>query len=154
LAQIGSACVFRRDDRRIRTHARRQRIIFLAPKGPDGLSDDVWDAMEKALQGVSDFKLRDTSQHGREGGRRTDPRTHAGGIARRAMHKLEVEIIDSTDASDPPVAKTPGRYSTAGFASVNSSISLTFWPSPSPSTNRSGSSLAGSRVNGSTLHDC
>jgi hypothetical protein len=100
LAQIGSACVFRRDDGTIRTHARRQKIIFLAPKGPDGLSDDVWDAMEKALQGVSDFELRDTSQHDRQGGRRTDPRTHAGGIARRAMHKLEVRIIDSTDKGE------------------------------------------------------
>jgi len=102
LAQIGSACVFRRDDGTIRTHARKQKIILLAPKGPDGLSDDVWDAMEGALKGVFDFELRDTSQHGRKAGRRTDPRTHAGGIARRAMHKLEVEIIDSTDASDPP----------------------------------------------------
>lgn len=102
LAQIGSACVFRRDDGAIRTHARKQKIIFLAPKGPDGLSDEVWDSMETALQGAADFELRDTSQHDRQGGRRTDPRTHAGGIARRAMHKLEVEIIDSTDASDPP----------------------------------------------------
>src|SRR5579864_6582106 len=36
LAQIGSACVFRRDDGSLKTHARHRKVLLLAPKGPDG----------------------------------------------------------------------------------------------------------------------
>lgn len=102
LAQIGSACVFRRDDGTLKTHARQRKILILAPKGPDGLSDDVWERVEESLRPHPEIVLRDTSQHGREGGRRTDPRTHAAGIARRAMHNIEVQIIGSTETGVPP----------------------------------------------------
>jgi hypothetical protein len=73
LAQIGSACIFRRDDGTVKTHARRRTTLILAPKGPDGLSEDVWDAMEKALRSIPEFKLRNTSQHERQGRRHTLP---------------------------------------------------------------------------------
>mgnify|MGYP000083850867 CR=1 FL=1 len=101
LAQIGSACVFRRDDGSIKTHNRRRKILLLVPKGAEGLSEDVWDCLQAALPPSGEIELRDTSQHDR-GDRRTDARTHAGGIARRAMHDLEVEIIDSSLEGDPP----------------------------------------------------
>lgn len=102
LAQVGSACIFRRDDGSLTLHRRLRRILFLAPKGADGLSDDVWQKLQDAFQSHPEFELCDTSQAGREDGRRTDPRTHAGGKARRRMHNIEVDIIDSTQEGTPP----------------------------------------------------
>ncbi len=105
LAQIGSACVFRRDDGSIKTHRRLHKIVLLAPKGADGLSDDVWETLQTTLAGNDEIELLDTSQHDR-GDRRTDARTHSGGIARHAMHNLEVNIIDSSSEGNPPRSDT------------------------------------------------
>jgi hypothetical protein len=108
IAQIGSACLFRRDDGRMTVHKRFRKILLLAPKGADGLSEDVWKKLEGAFKGGEEFELCDTSQSGRADARRTDARTHAGGKARRRMHNIEVDIIDSTSNGNP--ARSPGAW--------------------------------------------
>ena len=97
LAQIGSAVIRREDDGELRVLAHKHRIILLLPKQNQGISDTVWEQIQKIEKPdyleVIDFTLPD-----RLADTKKDPRDKAGAKARSLMHKLEIELIKSTDA--------------------------------------------------------
>lgn len=99
LAQIGATCLHRREDGQLRLHSNKTRILLLVPKGGNGISDRVWEGLQKLNAPDGSFKVIDTNQETAHtmGGRDIDLRTRAGGIARNRMHKLELELIESTD---------------------------------------------------------
>jgi hypothetical protein len=96
LAQIGSAVIKREDDGYLKVLDRRQRIILLLPKQNQGISDTLWEQIRKVDKPewleVVDFTLSD-----RLADTKKDPRDKAGAKARSEMHKLEIELIKSTD---------------------------------------------------------
>jgi len=96
LAQIGSAVIRREDDGELRVLAHKHRIILLLPKQNQGISDTVWEQIRKVEKPdyleVIDFTLPD-----RLADTKKDPRDKAGAKARSLMHKLEIELIKSTD---------------------------------------------------------
>ena len=98
LAQIGSACIYRLDSGRLTAHGCRNRVLLLIPKGGEGMSDDIFDELAKLNSPDESFQVIDTLEktiHTSKGD--IDLRTRAGGIARNRMHRLEIEIIKSTD---------------------------------------------------------
>lgn len=97
LAQIGAACIHRKDDGILTTHAHRNRILLLAPKGGDGISDSLWGELVKLNAPDGSFEVIDISEDNTHTRKQVDPRTRAGGISRNRMHKLEVKIIKRTD---------------------------------------------------------
>ena len=96
MAQIGAAVVQRDDDGVIKVLAHKQKILLLLPKQEGGLSDTVWDRIQKIPKPdffeIVDFTLPDPLSDAKR-----DPRDKAGAKARSAMHKLEIELIRSTD---------------------------------------------------------
>ncbi|MBI2939072.1 MAG: ATP-binding protein [Chloroflexi bacterium] len=104
LAQIGAA-VMQRDDRgAVRPLAVRHRILLLIPRGPPrgplGVSDTVWQSLKRLDTSDGFFEVFDTTE--RNVNTPEEPtienlRTRAGGIARNRMHKLEIELIGSTN---------------------------------------------------------
>jgi len=96
LAQIGSTVIRREDDGELRVLAHKHRIILLLPKQNQGISDTVWEQIRKIEKPdyleVIDFTLPD-----RLADTKKDPRDKAGAKARSLMHKLEIELIKSTD---------------------------------------------------------
>lgn len=98
LAQIGASVVVRDDKGRLRIHKNDHKIIVLVPKGSRGLSDTVWNKLEKldnpaSLLQIVDFDVSDVLS----GDAKKDPRDKAGGKARFLMHEMEVDLIKSTD---------------------------------------------------------
>lgn len=99
LAQIGAAVVERRDDGQCRVPSpehHRHKVLLLLPKQNQGISDTVWAQLGKIdkpdfLQ-IVDFTVPDLLTDARR-----DPRDKAGAKARSEMHKLEIELIKSTD---------------------------------------------------------
>ncbi|MGB9715372.1 MAG: hypothetical protein ACPL1G_03025 [Thermodesulfovibrionales bacterium] len=96
LAQIGSAVIKREDNGQLKVLASKHRILFLLPKQNQGISDTLWDQIRKIEKPewleVIDFTLSD-----RLADTKKDPRDKAGAKARSEMHKLEIELIRSTD---------------------------------------------------------
>ena len=96
LAQIGATVVERNDDGKTGIHSHLQQILLLLPKQNQGISDTVWDRIQRTntpdYLRIVDFTLPD-----RLGDARNDPRDKAGGKARSEMHKLEIELINSTN---------------------------------------------------------
>ena len=97
LAQIGATVVQREDDGQIKVHSHVQKILLLLPKQNQGISDTLWGQLWNIrttdfLQLV-DFTLPDLLSDAKK-----DPRDKAGAKARSEMHKLEIELIKSTDA--------------------------------------------------------
>jgi hypothetical protein len=73
------------------------RVLLLAPKGGDGMSDDVWARLEALNSPDRTFQVIDINQHAVNVAKgEVDPRNKAGGVARNRMHKLEIELIDTT----------------------------------------------------------
>ena len=101
LAQIGAAVV-RRDERgRIRCHSKRHRVLLLLPRGALGVSDTVWDRLKRLDADDGSFEVIDTAERTvmtPQEASREDLRMRAGGIARNRMHRLEIDLISSTDA--------------------------------------------------------
>lgn len=97
LAQIGSAVVKREDDGQLKSLAQKQRILLLLPKQNQGISDTLWNKILKSDKPdyfeVVDFTLSDKLSDVKK-----DPRDKAGAKARSEMHKLEIELIKSTDS--------------------------------------------------------
>jgi hypothetical protein len=99
LAQIG-ASVMQRDDRgNVQPLAVKHRMLLLLPKGQFGVSDTVWRSLERLNSPDRFFEVIDTTE--RNVNAPGDPtieslRTRAGGIARNRMHRLEIEMIEST----------------------------------------------------------
>ncbi len=96
LAQIGSAVIKREDDGQLGVLAHKNRIILLLPKQNQGISDTLWNRIQNIKKPewleVVDFTLPDNLTDTRH-----DPRDKAGAKARFEMHKLEIELISSTD---------------------------------------------------------
>jgi hypothetical protein len=97
LAQVGSALIRREDDGTLKVHDRKSKIILLLPKENQGISDTVWEELRKIEKPeffeIVDFTLPDILADSKK-----DPRDKAGAKARSAMHKLEIDLIRSTDS--------------------------------------------------------
>jgi len=97
LAQIGAAIVKRDDDGNIKVHQHKQKVILLLPKQSEGVSDTLWQRIQKIKKPdffeIVDFTLPDPLTDTKK-----DPRDKAGAKARAAMHKLEIDLIRSTDS--------------------------------------------------------
>jgi hypothetical protein len=97
LAQIGATVVQREDTGQIKVHSHKQKVLLLLPKQNQGVSDTLWDKLRKIgkpdFLDIIDFTLPD-----RLSDTKKDPRDKAGAKARSDMHKLEIELIKSTDA--------------------------------------------------------
>jgi len=92
LAQIGASCVNRSDGGHLSLHRNESGILLLAPKGGDGISDDVWADLEALNSPDPSFQVIDINQHAVNVAKgEVDPRNKAGGVARNRMHKLEIE---------------------------------------------------------------
>lgn len=102
LAQIGAAVIHRKDDGRVSVLDRKTRILLLlpGPTGGQGVSDSLWQQLQRCSPGEAIFEVVDTTRKTpltpREA-HQDDPRNRAGGIARHRMHQLEIELIESTD---------------------------------------------------------
>lgn len=96
LAQIGSVVMKREDNGQLKVLNHKQRILLLLPKQNQGISDTLWEQIRKIDKPewleVVDFTLPDKLADTKK-----DPRDKAGAKARSEMHKLEIEIIKSTD---------------------------------------------------------
>ncbi len=97
LSQIGSAVIKREDDGCVRVLFHKQKILLLLPKQNEGISDTLWDEIKRLPKPeyfeVIDFTLPDPLSDTKK-----DPRDKAGAKARSEMHKLEIELIKSTDS--------------------------------------------------------
>ena len=97
LTQIGSAVIKREDNGQLRVLAHKHRIILLLPKQNQGISDTLWQRIQSIEKPewleVVDFTLPDILADTKK-----DPRDKAGAKARHEMHKLEIELISSTDS--------------------------------------------------------
>lgn len=96
LAQIGGAVIIREDDGQLKVLSQKQRILLLLPKQNQGISDTLWEQIRRISKPeyleIVDFTLPDTLSDARK-----DPRDKAGAKARSEMHKLEIDLIKSTD---------------------------------------------------------
>jgi len=97
LAQVGSALIRRDNDGTLKVHDRKSKIILLLPKENQGISDTVWEELRKIEKPeffeIVDFTLPDILADSKK-----DPRDKAGAKARSTMHKLEIDLIRSTDS--------------------------------------------------------
>jgi hypothetical protein len=100
LAQIGAATLTRDDNGRVRSLAARQRILLLLPRGGLGVSDTTWSRLSALNATDEAFQVIDTTaKTALTPGEATleNLRTRSGGIARNRMHKLEIDLIASTE---------------------------------------------------------
>ena len=100
LAQIGAAVMRRDDQGTVRPFEMRHRILLLLPKGQLGVSDTLWNSLKRLDTPNGFFQVIDTTE--RNANAPEEPtvenlRTRSGGIARNRMHRLEIELIQSTD---------------------------------------------------------
>ncbi|WP_258189892.1 hypothetical protein [Candidatus Hakubella thermalkaliphila] len=97
LAQVGAAVIQREQDGEVKVWEHRQKILLLLPKQNEGISDTLWIQLHRVEKPefleLVDFTLPDTLSN-----TRTDPRDKAGAKARFEMHKLEIELIETTDS--------------------------------------------------------
>jgi len=97
LAQVGATVVQREDTGQIKVHSHEHKVLLLLPKQNEGISDTLWDKLRKIgkpdFLDIIDFTLPDSLSNTKK-----DPRDKAGAKARSEMHKLEIELIKSTDA--------------------------------------------------------
>lgn len=101
LAQIGAAAMERDDRGRVRPFLVRHRILLLLPKGPLGVSDTLWQSLRRLNAPDGFFEIVDTTErtvHTPQEATVENLRNRAGGIARNRMHKLEIDLIQHTDA--------------------------------------------------------
>jgi hypothetical protein len=101
LAQIGASVVERDEKGRLSVlkDGHKHKILLLVPKGARGISDTVWEQLKRlstadSLLQIVDFDLPDVIS----GDTKKDLRDKAGGKARFQMHKMETELIQSTDS--------------------------------------------------------
>ncbi len=100
LAQIGAAVMQRDDHGTVHPFEVRHRILLLVPRGALGVSDTLWNSLKRMDSPDGFFQVIDTTERTAitpEEATVENLRTRAGGIARNRMHKLEIELIDSTD---------------------------------------------------------
>jgi len=96
LAQIGAVVVERNDDGSIKVQSHKQKILLLLPKQSQGISDTLWGQIRRIDKPdffeIIDYTLPDILSDAKK-----DSRDKAGAKARSEMHKLEIELIRSTD---------------------------------------------------------
>lgn len=96
LAQIGATVIRREDNGQLKVLAHKQKILLLIPKQNQGISDTLWEQLRRIDKPewleIIDFTLSDRLVDTKK-----DPRDKAGAKARSEMHKLEIELIKSTD---------------------------------------------------------
>lgn len=97
LAQVGSAVVKREDDGQLTVLTQKQRILLLLPRQVQGISDTLWDQIRK-IDKPDNLEVVDFTLPDRLADAKKDPRDKAGAKARSEMHKLEIELIKSTDS--------------------------------------------------------
>lgn len=97
LAQIGSALIYREDDGLLKAARNVQKILLLLPKKDQGISDSLWNEISNLNKPdwleIVDFSLSDKLADARN-----DPRDKAGARARSEMHRLEIELMKSTES--------------------------------------------------------
>jgi len=101
LAQIGASVIERDDYGNVHPKCVRHRILLLLPKGPLGVSDSLWQSLKRMDSQDKFFEVIDTTEKNPfnpQDATHENLRTRAGGIARNRMHKLEIEVIQETDA--------------------------------------------------------
>jgi hypothetical protein len=100
LAQIGAAVMRRDHTGKVCCVNRKNRILLLLPTQQMGLSDTVWQQMKRLRTADGSFEPVDivekTALTPRDA-TQDDLRDRGGGIARHRMHRLEIELIESTD---------------------------------------------------------
>ncbi len=98
LAQVGATVVRREDTGQVNVYSHKQKVLLLLPKQNQGISDTLWDKLRKIgkpdFLEIIDFTLPDALSDAKR-----DPRDKAGAKARSEMHKLEIELIESTDTA-------------------------------------------------------
>jgi len=96
LAQIGAAVIKREDNGQLSVFFHKQKIVLLLPKQNQGVSDTLWDRIKRIDKPewleVVDYTLPDPLSESKK-----EPRDKAGAKARTLMHRLEIELIKSTD---------------------------------------------------------
>lgn len=100
LAQIGAAVMVRDDDGQVRCWASRHRVLLLVPKGQYGISDTLWQRLQRIRTRDDFFEVVDITEKTAltpEEATRERLRDRAGGIARHRMHRLEIELIQATE---------------------------------------------------------
>jgi hypothetical protein len=96
LAQIGSAVIKREDNGQLAVLKYVQRILLLLPKQNQGISDSLW-AKIKSIEKPEYLDIVDFTLPDKLADNKKDPREKAGAKARSEMHKLEINLIKSTD---------------------------------------------------------
>lgn len=95
LAQVGAAVVKRNDEGNLKVHNHKQKVLLLLPKQNGGISDTLWEQLGRIEKPefleIVDFTLPDVLSEIKK-----DPRDKAGAKARHEMHKLEIELVEST----------------------------------------------------------
>jgi hypothetical protein len=100
MAQIGAAVVQRTDNGTLSVLTQRQRLLLLIPTGSRGVSDTVWNELTKLETADGFFQLVDVTTPDAISGQASetaDLRNKAGGKARHQMHRLEIDLIQTTD---------------------------------------------------------
>lgn len=100
LAQIGAAVMQRDDKGNVHPLSVKHCLLLLLPKGPLGVSDTVWNSLEKLSSSDGFFEVVDTvekTSFTAQDATVENLRNRSGGIARNRMHKLEIAIIEATD---------------------------------------------------------
>lgn len=100
LAQIGASVVQRADDGSLSVLDQRQRILLLVPTGSRGVSDTLWQQLEKLKTPDGLFEPVDVTTPDAISGQASetvDLRNKAGGKARHQMHRLEIDLIQATE---------------------------------------------------------
>jgi hypothetical protein len=96
LAQIGSVALKRENDGRLSVFTYKQRILLLLPKQNQGISDTLWEKIKNIDKPdwleIVDYTLPDIFSETKQ-----DLRDKAGAKARALMHRLEIDLIESTN---------------------------------------------------------
>ena len=97
LAQIGASVIKREDDGSLKVLDNKRKILLLLPKTSQGVSDTLWNKITQIDKPdwleIMDYTLPDALSDTKK-----DPRDKARAKARAEMHKLEIELIKSTDS--------------------------------------------------------
>jgi len=96
LAQVGAAVIKRGDDGMLKVWDHVRKVLLLLPQKSQGISDTVWEKIKK-LEKPDFIELVDFTVPDVLGDSKQDPRDKAGAKARYMMHRLEIELIKSTD---------------------------------------------------------
>lgn len=96
LSQVGAAVIKREDDGSLKVFKHNSKIILLLPKQGNGVSDTLWEKLNK-INKPPNFEIVDFTMTDPLVDSKRDPRDKAGAKARFIMHKLEIELIKSTD---------------------------------------------------------